>query len=406
MSQKNLIILAGNGPYENRGCEAIVRGTAEIIRHYFDTPEFLLFSNFQNDDQFRSQAKSEYDYAIAHKKTFRAGHRFSLYWILQTALRFSIPNLCAKSIYRGMSAALNEAKAVLSVGGDNYSLDYGKPVIFTMLDDLVLKYKKPIIIWGASVGPFVRIPDYEKYMIRHLKKVTGIFVRETISLEYLSSKGIKDNVVLVADPAFLLKPAKPKIVPHIEEGAIGINLSPLMARYLTNGDHSQWVKLSVQLIREISTITGRKIYLIPHVTSPHDNDYTFLKEVFSLLDGVNVVLIGDQYDAAESKWIISKMEVFAGARTHSTIAALSTGVPTLSFVYSVKARGINRDIFGDEKYCILKDDCHPGFVAEKVKELLEDHLSVRERIKVIVPKFQQKALSAGEKLSEICGYYC
>jgi len=322
---------------------------------------------------------------------------------LHTAFRFSIPHLSTELIYRNMLPVLKEAKAVLSVGGDNYSLDYGKPLLFTMLDDLVLKHNKPIIIWGASVGPFDKIPDFERYMTAHLKKVTGIFVRETMSLEYLASKGIKNNVLLVADPAFLLKETAPKIVPHIEEGAIGINLSPLMARYLTDGDHAQWVNLSAQIICKIAKATDRQIYLIPHVTSPQSNDHAFLKEVTSLLAGVDVVLIGDQYSAAELKWIISQMAVFAGARTHSTIAAISMFVPTLSFVYSIKARGINRDVFGHEKFCILKDNCQPVSVVEKIKDLLADSASVRAQLKAVVPEFKNKALSAGEKLLELCG---
>jgi colanic acid/amylovoran biosynthesis protein len=51
------------------------------------------------------------------------------------------------------------------------------------------------------------------------------------------------------------------------------------------------------------------------------------------------------YNAAEIKWIIGQLTLFAGARAHPTIAALSSQIPTLSFAYSTKANGINRDIF-------------------------------------------------------------
>ena len=61
-----------------------------------------------------------------------------------------------------------------------------------------------------------------------------------------------------------------------------------------------------------------------------------------------IFVIPPIYNAPETKWIISKMKFFAGARTHSTIAALSSYVPTLSFAYSIKAKGINKDIFGHE----------------------------------------------------------
>lgn len=402
MLSNNLFILAGNGPYDNRGCEAIVRGTVKIIRQSFANPSFLAVSNFQNDVQFKKQALYEIDSDIVHQKTFRDRGRLTPSWLFQRMLKNISPSLWSKVVYKNMLTYLKDANAVLSIGGDNYSLDYGRPDLFTCLDDLVLVHKKPLVIWGASVGPFNDMPQYEKYIIKHLKKVTGIFVRESASLDYLASKGVKNNVYLMADPAFLLKPSEPVNAPIIEDGSIGINLSPLMAKYLTDGDYAQWVKLSARIIREIAKVVQRKSYLIPHVTSSHSNDYNFLKDVASLLGGVDFVLIGDQYNAAEIKWIISKMSVFAGARTHSTIAAFSTCVPTLSFVYSIKARGINRDIFGHEKFCILKDNCQPASVAEKVKDLLADGVFVHEQLKVIIPEFQRKALSAGEKLLEMC----
>ena len=45
---------------------------------------------------------------------------------------------------------------------------------------------------------------------------------------------------------------------------------------------------------------------------------------------------------------IARMRLFVGARTHATIAAYSSAVPTLTIGYSVKARGIARDLYGGE----------------------------------------------------------
>ena len=45
--------------------------------------------------------------------------------------------------------------------------------------------------------------------------------------------------------------------------------------------------------------------------------------------------------------------MFIGARTHSTIAAYSSGVPTLVVGYSVKAKGIAKDLFGTEENYVL-----------------------------------------------------
>ena len=62
--QQPLFILAGNGPYDNRGCEAIVRGTVEILRHYFDDPRIIAISNYQSTMQFEQQKLSEVEKPI------------------------------------------------------------------------------------------------------------------------------------------------------------------------------------------------------------------------------------------------------------------------------------------------------------------------------------------------------
>jgi colanic acid/amylovoran biosynthesis protein len=396
-----LFVLAGNAPYLNRGCEAIVRGTTEIIRQHFPAPEFLALSHFQSDDQIKAQAQREVDRSIIHRQSHPVRSPFSPHWFFRAGLRFSLPALHSRLFYREMVPHLKSAKAVLSIGGDNYSLDYCRPDVYVWLDDLVLAEKKPLIIWGASVGPFGKLPAYEKFMTGHLKKVTGIFVRETASLAYLSGLGVKSNVRLVADPAFLLEPVAPSLDQPLAEGAVGINLSPIMARYITEGDYKKWVVLAADIVRRVQRATQRRIYLIPHVTTPDSNDYTFLRDVLSLLTGVDAVLVPDQYSAAETKWIISRMAAFAGARMHATLAALSSGVPTLSFVYSVKGTGINKDIFGDDRYCINPHQVSPGHVAVRMTEILADGEQIKARLDQNLERMRVLALQAGVFLREL-----
>ena len=231
------------------------------------------------------------------------------------------------------------------------------PRAFTDLDDVVIEKGKPIILWGASVGPFSAMPDYERFMSEHLKKTTGIFARESATIDYLNSIGVKDNVHAVADPAFVMDAVKPEGIDDefpIDEESIGLNFSPLMAKYVTDGDLEKWSLIAARIISRVAEAMDMPIYLIPHVTSPHSDDHAFMQEVVNRIDDSNnkITLIPPKYSAEETKWIISRMTVFAGARTHSTIAALSSGVPTLSFAYSIKAQGINQDIFGNTQYCL------------------------------------------------------
>ena len=400
-----LFILAGICPYENRGCEAIIRGTVKILRNNFRDPYFLCFSFSKTD--FNRQCRQEYDDKITHKKINTVQNRFSREWLLQRIIyRFNSRKRNYR-LFKEMVPYLDNALAVLSVGGDNYSLDYGIPQRYTDLDDFVLEKKKPLILWGSSVGPFDTLPEYERYMIDHLMKVTGIFARESVTVDYLTKNGVTANVRQVADPAFLLDPVKPKDIDKrftIEEDAIGINLSPLMGNYVTGGDLSTWECIAADMISTTAEKTSRPIYLIPHVTLPGSNDFTFLEKAWKLMDSRiqrKIQLIPPNYNAAETKWIISQMSLFVGARTHATIAALSSGIPTLSFAYSIKARGINQDIFGHEEYCLGANQLTPELVTSRIEYMLPKIDQIRIELKEKIPLVQNNAMDAGKYLKDL-----
>lgn len=406
--KKPFFILAGNGPYNNRGCEAIVRGTLEILRHYFDDPQFMAVSHYDSSLQFEQQKRSELDEAINHKRAIRSSKRFEPFsvWFLQTSLRFLYPKGNGYFFYQKMLPYLKEAVAVLSIGGDNYSLDYGKPTAVIDLDNLVLAKKKPIIIWGASVGPFDRIPQYEKYMGEHLKKITAIFARETATIEYLAKIGVTENVYRMADPAFLLKPVRPpkeRFDRDIPKEAIGLNLSPLMAGFATSGNLKEWIDRAIMIIRHISDQIKRPLFLIYHVTVARSNDYEFLKNVLALAGERKgmIQLIPDGLNASELKWVIGKLSAFAGARTHATIAAISSSVPTLSFAYSIKAKGINKDIFGHENYCLDPYQLSPEIIVEKLGELIQNAEEIKKKITLVLPEVKNLAMRGGRHLKEI-----
>lgn len=408
MTEKSpLFILAGNGPYDNRGCEAIVRGTVKILRHYYENPSFLCISHFRNDKQFKKQRAEEFDSSITHNQTNLPKEIWTTQGLLNKIREFVSPETTKKDyMYKAMLPYIWDAKSVLSIGGDNYSLDYSIPKRFTDLDDIVIEKGKPMIIWGASVGPFSKNPDYEKYMIKHLRNITAIFARESATIEYLNEKGVIDNVYRVADPAFLMDPIKPKENElEIEERSIGINLSPLLSRYVTGGNIGEWTEIAAKLISRISESTSRKIYLIPHVTNPDnfENDHAFLKNVVikANCEKNSIFLIPPIYNAAETKWIIGQMEIFVGARTHSTIAALSSYVPTLCFAYSIKAQGINKDIFGDESYCLNPKELKPETIIEKIQYMSDNSSIIKKNLRTKIPGIQEMALLAGKYLQEV-----
>jgi len=400
-----LFILAGICPYKNRGCEAIIRGTVKILRSNFQDPSFLSISFYPETD-FELPSINEKDDVITYKK-LNADQYFRKESFFQRIISMFDKPKNQSLLCEEILPHIDDARAVLSVGGDNYSLDYGLPRKYTDLDDAVLDKKRPLILWGASVGPFDRLPKYEQYMIHHLRTVTAIFARESVTVDYLSKIGITENVYQVADPAFLMDPVEPRDENKkltLKPGAIGLNMSPLMARYVTGGDLPDWERIAANIIRSIAKKTRRPLYLIPHVTIPGSNDFTFLEKVWNLMDDQiksEITLIPPCYNAAETKWIISNMSLFAGARTHSTIAALSSHIPTLSFAYSIKAKGINRDIFGHEEYCLDPVQLTPEIVTFRIESMLGNSDEVKNELTQKIPFIQESAMNAGKYLKEV-----
>lgn len=404
MENRPLFILAGNGPYENLGCEAIVRGTVDILRKSFTNPYFLAVTHFDNPVQYATQKKNETDSDISHAMLYQPVRRLTIPWFrrLKTKIQGRHYNLLNSATW---GKELSMCCAVLSIGGDNYSLDYGIPRFHIDLDDYVYDAKKPLIIWGASIGPFRKVPEFEAFMKEHFKKVTAFFVRESISMEYLADLGFTSNVFRAADPAFIMKPHEPskgKLNIPILNDAIGLNLSPLLGEYVRGISSHEWTVKTAKIIEHIAVSLNRPIYLIPHVTVPHSNDYTHLCNAFSIIEKRDeIYLVPPVLSAQETKWLIGKMAVFAGARTHATIASLSQGIPTLSFAYSIKAYGINKDIFNDTQFCLDIDSIQPGIIVERLSHLLRHSKEIRKKIFKNLPNIRNMAQRAGEYLYQI-----
>lgn len=306
---------------------------------------------------------------------------------------------------------LSDAIAMLALGGDNFSLEYGIPYNFLGWNAMARDAGLPVFIWGASIGPFTKEPTFEGQFVRHARTLTRIFVRETETLAYLTRLGLEEKLHLAADPAFAMVPKKPRDEAESLGQAIGINLSPLMAQFVTAGNMDAWKEMAVQMLLAIIKTTERPIVLIPHVNATdatrssdagwyYKDDFGFLSEVKNdpRLKDLPLTLLSNELSAPELKHEISRLWAFAGARTHATIAAFSAGVPCISLAYSIKARGLNKDIFDTTDFCIAPAQLSPSRLVTAFNELELARTDMLQRYESIIPKLTKSAFDAGEVL--------
>lgn len=352
---KALFIL--NGSTGNRGCEAILLSTWELL-HQAEPELAAVNSSFIDPRAGRTGYLDRP--GLTHRCHPEPGSAQFLAW--QWAKRIGGKRY-------NFERFLGETDLVLSLGGDNYSLDYGSAAQFLDANDRVLDAGLPLILWGASVGPFSADPATEARVAEQFPRLALIVARERRTVAYLASLGVRDNVILLPDPAFSL-PAEPVALPEAQDrmlakGAIGLNLSPLLARYRDGMEG--WLDDATGWVRTLLETAGRPILLVPHVFQPDNDDQAFLGEVMSRVDAPETALSlldGCALSSLQIKHVIGRLHVFIGARTHATIAAMSMDVPTLSIGYSVKALGINEEVFGSSDWVVSHDTLDgPGLAA-------------------------------------------
>jgi colanic acid/amylovoran biosynthesis protein len=395
--------LTGHHTFSNRGCEAIVRSTVLMLNQTFGQVEILVpSSDIERDQQQWPEAGQ---LGVRFVQAYLPA--YTRYWVNFLRLPF---NILKKASWpfpfpKYLLDDIKSVDAVLSVGGDNYSLDYRLPSMLMGMDRMAMRLGKPVFIWGASVGPFEAEPHFVPTIREHLSNMTMIFARESVTYDYLTKKLCLANVVQMADPAFTLAKQPVEITSFWPNegvnGVIGFNISPLIERYKSNGQDLR--AEAIQFVHDV-VAKGFGVLLVPHVIpldgSVKGNDAIYMAnmlEEFKSL-GSAVTIMPAHFNASQIKQVIGQLRFFIGARTHATIAALSSAVPTLSIAYSVKAHGINQDLLGDMPVVLPTPELSSASLMVGLNYLIDNELQIKAHLNGKLPEWRERVVLATNKM--------
>ena len=389
------ILICQHGGSGNHGCEALARTAELLLRKAFPEAHITLYSYRLGDDEL---------YLRDSKMTLTGLRglpgKFSLHNLTYHAKKRLLgPDKASKLPVTGQfRQLLKDADLVVAIGGDNYCYQMG--VGYYALDNLIAATGKPYLLLGASLEP----ADLEKGLADHLKCFTLITAREAITYDACRRAGMK-NVIYAPDSAFLLPcgtaPAVPGLVP---ENAVGINLSPLIMQSEKSGGIA--MKNYQLLVERILRTTDLQVALVPHVVWEGGDDRQPLTALYEQFKDTNRVFLVPDANCKDLKALISRLRFFVGARTHSTIAAYSTGVPTLVCGYSVKARGIATDLFGESEGYVVpvqgleREDA----LAEAFSALFAREDELRAHLHTKLPTYIHHAQSVADAIAGLMNH--
>jgi len=374
-----------HGGSANHGCEAIVRSTAKLL----NTELTLCTTGLESDCRYGLQK------AVALREdTYRPLQKGSLKW-LSAAIdhkRTGRDYLFVKYAREDFFSQVGKGDLCLSIGGDNYC--YAGQDILGYYNRAIHEKGGKTVLWGCSVEPeLVKDPAIAADLARY----DLIVARESISFNAL--QGVNPNTILAPDPAFFLdRKDLPLPDGFLPGNTVGINVSPLIMKNEQKAGITEenYRALVEYILRE----TDFHIALIPHVVEQGNDDREPLRKLYEQYrDSGRLVEIPD-CDAMELKGYIARCRMFVGARTHATIAAYSTGVPTLVVGYSVKARGIAQDLLGGEENYVLpvQSLAEEGDLTNAFCWLMEHEEAIRLHLKQKLPDYCVPMDGALEKI--------
>ena len=386
--KKDKIVLYMHAGSGNHGCEAI----ANTVCRMLPKPAIVVTNSAEEDEAYSLKGLC----TLVEEKKIRKNFFIHVYYYLkerylhdpEAALRYRFGEVCGRNL-----RALN-----ISIGGDNYCYDL-------LLKDLKLANKMfreqggKTVLLGCSIEPeLLTDPD----IIDDMKRYTCIIARESITWEALQDAGVKDSTYLIPDPAFLLNTVEKPVPEAFKEGnMVGLNLSPMAV------ENESVAGITMEnyraLISHILDTTDMNIALIPHVVWKNNDDRTVLQSLYRDFSKTGRIVLIEDCSCEELKGYIARCRFFIGARTHSTIAAYSSLVPTLAVGYSVKARGIAKDLFGTwEDYVLpVQSLSRKGELIEGFEWLKEQEQAVRARLEKVMPAYLERTRQIGKTLGKL-----
>ena len=382
------VFLYNHGGSENHGCEALVRTVCEL----FKEEDIILYSEMPQQDlhygiqQFADVKSAKNAYSKLSPSFIKA-----YYSLKKKNDYFSIDILP----YRKTIKEFRTGDIEISVGGDIYCYDdYPK---YIQLHQMICQRGCKTILLGCSLNE--KLFNDPKF-VEDMKSYDYISARESLTYELLKKAGLK-SIGLSPDSAFTLPKEEVQLPSNfIENNTVGINVSPLVME--REQEDNVLLDNYRNLIAYILNKTDYAVALIPHVIWLGNDDRSILNKLYDEFKKSERIAVIQDCNCMQLKGYIAKCRFFVGARTHATIAAYSTEVPTLVVGYSIKSRGIAKDIFGREENYVIP--------IEQIKEenkltqafiwLQENENHIKEHLKKRMPQYIKDAENVKEKIKE------
>lgn len=317
---------------------------------------------------------------------------------------------------------VSRSAAVLDAsGGDSFSDIYGWHRFSQVLlhKELAIRVGRPLLLLPQTYGPFESTPA-RRLARRVLRNARVAMARDDES--YAAMKSLLGDQFdsrrhrRGVDMAFALPIGTIRLDDELEnwlsrrDATIGLNISGLLysdpASRTRFGLASDYPALVDRILDAIVRRTDASVLLVPHVTTGVGHPESDIEAAQRALsrsgagdDRIRIAPV--PRTASEAKGLISRLDFFAGSRMHSTIAALSSGIPAVALAYSGKARGVFESAASGDSVADLRTASEDE-VVEQLLDCFGRRHSTRAVLAQVLPALIRQASDQVVDAVEFC----
>lgn len=403
----------------NLGVSALMEATLSGIVRRLGRPEITVFDNGWGERPGRLLVDGEpFDFRL---RGARIGRR---YWRSENLWNMRVSGALGGLGNPGVRQ-VDGTDAVLDIsGGDSFTDLYGRSrrqlVMLPKL--LALQRGVPLVLLPQTYGPFAS-PRCRRLAERIVRGATMAWARDLDSYStlraLLGNAFDSDRHRCGVDVAFLLEPRRPpeRVTAPFEEWLVADGSSPVAGLGISGlvyGDPAAAERFGLaidyrEVVRELAhdlvTRESARLVLVPHVRgSGSESDDRACQDLLERLGPrvrERVIILPGGLNAGETKWCIGRLGWFCGTRMHSTIAALSSGVPAAAIAYSGKTRGVFATC-GQEEWVVDARMVSGEELAERVLRSWHARVHVAEALSGRLPAVRMDAEAQLDAIAAVC----
>ena len=205
----------------------------------------------------------------------------------------------------------------------------------------------PVVVYAIGTGP-LNDPENRKLVVKQLNRAAAVTVRDRQAMKLLEEVGIKQKIILTADPALLLEPTP--IPPDMfkQEGfdqahrLIGFSVrepGPAAPDIDVEHYHALLANTADFMISRLDA----KVVFVPLEQKVHDPQHSH--GVISQMRHANkATVLKGKYTSSQLLSLIGNFEFCVGMRLHFLIFSAIQGIPFAALPYATKVQGFIEEL--------------------------------------------------------------